>query len=271
MAAQSAVAIPLTALLIQPFRFMDLPTEIRLKVYSYALSDLGLVIGKTECDNLRVDYRPKIRNISLLRTSKKVFTEAMPIFYELNRFHYTILRMGPSFYDNLDHFRMHLHLMQHVSINYTVYTPRWTISEADEHVCTHVRSITNGCPRLRTFTLCLSNPFMHEDGFSASSQTALEMSRLAARLQDKTYRLEWIAIGCEWTKWMHLRDKIAPRKDWLSYVTMEWPGVSIDQSQEEGFEKLEDGAKSRRIGWFYLWPAMRRRLQDREKRVGETA
>lgn len=38
MASQSAAAIVLTTLPIQPFSFMNLPTELRLGVYEYAFS-----------------------------------------------------------------------------------------------------------------------------------------------------------------------------------------------------------------------------------------
>lgn len=45
----------------------------------------------------------------------------------------------------------------------------------------------------------------------------------------------------------------------------------IDEYQTDDSENHKDGATCQKIRMFYVWPAMRIRLQDREERVGETA
>lgn len=265
---------------------MDLPPELRLKVYEYALSgphDVTLRSPKVlevrkgrHGQPVRPSDSPRIQNVSILMTSKKVFTEAMPIFYDMNRFHYTILPTVPSVQGVLRHFMLHLHLMQHVSIDYMLHTYASDISEVDRLVSTRIRSVTNGCPNLRTFTLHLLTYFNNEDlsrGLPASSQTTLEMSILAARFQDRTYRLEWIAIVTHGNSraLVDLRDGIAPCGDWVGRVAVEWPDISIDDYQKEGIERREDGGANQKVRMYYLWPAMWRLVRDREERVGEMA
>ena len=99
------------------------------------------------------------------------------------------------------------------------------------------------------------------------------MSILAARFQDRTYRLEWIAIVTHGNSraLVDLRDGIAPCGDWVGRVAVEWPDISIDDYQKEGIERREDGGANQKVRMYYLWPAMWRLVRDREERVGEMA
>lgn len=66
-----------------PFRLMDLPSEVRLRIYEYML-----------VDSSKQDISPsrgiETRRPSLLRTSRQVRNEAMPVFYGANRFRFAL-------------------------------------------------------------------------------------------------------------------------------------------------------------------------------------
>lgn len=265
---------------------MELSPELRVKVYEYALCGPKDVTLRSPKDlevrkdrhgqRIRPSNGPSIRNIGILIVSKKVFMGTRPIFYDKNRFHYTILPTVSSVQGVLRHFLMHLHLMQHVSIDYTLHTLASDVSEADRLVSTRVRSVVNGCPNLRTFTLQLLTLFENEElhrGLSASSQTASELSRLAARLEDATYCLDWICIVTHGDSGAiaDLRTGITPAGGWLLRLPAEWPGISIDEYQSEEMDGRADGDASQRIRMYYLWPFMRRLVEGRQRRSSAAA
>lgn len=287
MASQSPPAIPLPPLPVQPFRFMDLPTELRLRVYEYALSGpkdvtlrslMDLQVRKTRHgQRVRPSTSPRIRNTGTLMVSKQVSTEALPVFYDTNRFHYTILPTVPSVHGVLRHFTTHLHFMQHVSIDYMLHTSASDISEVDRLVSTRVRSVIDGCANLRTFTLHLLTVFRNEDlhrSVRAGGQTALQLARLAARLQDPTYCLEWMMLITHGNRraLMDLGRVIASGEGWLVRELDEWPGISIDEYQRVGMEeRADDSAAGQKIRMFCLWPALRICVLDRRENVGKAA
>lgn len=263
---------------------MNLATEIRLMVYEYALSGLKDIILRSREDlevrksrhgqRVPVSRKLRIRATGLLLVSRTVFTEAMPVFYDMNRFHYTILPTVASVQGVLRHFNMHLDLMQYVSIDYMLHTAASDISEVDKLVSTRVRSVINDCPNLRTFTLHLLTAFDYKDldrGLSAESETASELSKLAGRLEDPTHSIDWIAIVTHGSSQAlsSLRDGIAPCHEWVQRLPAGWPDISIDEYQKSGIETREDGHMPQKIRMFYLWPAMRKRIKEREERLAE--
>ena len=276
VASQIAVAMPPGA---QPFRLMDLPTELRLTIYKFALStpkddtlrplkDLEIRRSRYGQWVVRLPQGPKIRNIGILMASKNVLTEALPVFYQINRFHYSILPTVASVKCTLPHFLLHLHLMQHVSIDYMFHSAASEINQIDRILCSRIQSIVDGCPTLRTFTLHLLT-FWKADKvhirLSAGSQTAFELSRLAARLENRTQRLEWISVvvHSDSCTLVDLLSGVAPISDWKAHVATKWPCISIDGYQKEAMERRQDGDASQKIRMYRLSSALRGSIQDR--------
>ncbi|THV67851.1 hypothetical protein D6D28_07173 [Aureobasidium pullulans] len=66
-----------------PFRLMDLPSEVRLRIYEHMLVDSSKQDISPSCGI-------ETRRPSLLRTSRQVRNEAMPVFYGANRFRFAL-------------------------------------------------------------------------------------------------------------------------------------------------------------------------------------
>lgn len=65
----------------QPFRFMDLPSELRIKVFNYYFSDVGRVID-LDTDN----YKRIHKKLGILRTCRALYYEASHVFYSTHTF-----------------------------------------------------------------------------------------------------------------------------------------------------------------------------------------
>ncbi|KAK5651262.1 hypothetical protein OQA88_12670 [Cercophora sp. LCS_1] len=66
---------------IQPFRFVDLPSELRIKVYGYHFADCGNVID-LDSDN----YKRIHKKLGILRTCRAIYQEASHVFYSTRTF-----------------------------------------------------------------------------------------------------------------------------------------------------------------------------------------
>ncbi|ORY55916.1 uncharacterized protein BCR38DRAFT_461875 [Pseudomassariella vexata] len=66
---------------IKPFRFVDLPGELRLKIYGYHFTTTGEVLD-LETDNYKRIHKP----LCLLRTCRQVYSEASYLFYSTHTF-----------------------------------------------------------------------------------------------------------------------------------------------------------------------------------------
>ncbi|KAK3936218.1 hypothetical protein QBC46DRAFT_345826 [Diplogelasinospora grovesii] len=65
----------------KPFRFMDLPSELRVKIYGYYFADTGRVID-LDPDN----YKRIHKRLAILRTCRTIYSEASFVFYSTPTF-----------------------------------------------------------------------------------------------------------------------------------------------------------------------------------------
>lgn len=77
-----------------PFRFMDLPPELRVPIYEELLSRRDQMIYALFAGTTR--GRPGYCDVAILRVSKSIYNEALPILYESNTFVITPGAKGPA-------------------------------------------------------------------------------------------------------------------------------------------------------------------------------
>lgn len=94
---------------------MDLPLEVRLKVYELALATTVTLFPR---DYIRISEPIIIHGIALLLSSRNIKDEALPIFYAVNQFHSVMGENGPICTTNSSN---HFDKMRYISISYESY------------------------------------------------------------------------------------------------------------------------------------------------------
>lgn len=218
---------------------LSLPPELRLAIYrflfrttdKYTLHRLEDVISQ------RKAFAPgkiKLFNNSILTTCKKIHTEALPLFYASQVFHYTIdqsnFLAGPATTE------AYLGRMKHLSIDITV--SRQSFTELDTIISTHVNTKLKHHTNIRSLTLHIIPE--SEAGTLPSiitpTHTSLSFGQGAAAtalksLRSRIDRLSIVYFG-GWHDLHNLREAVADDARWVEEgKCYGWPGLSLTEAQ----------------------------------------
>ena len=148
-----------------PFRFVDLPAEIRNKIYRYIL---------VHSQPIRLDtpfLRPSARSLAILFTNNFIYSEAMPVFYSKNAFiikgsrkeHAWLRRMRPEGRNELR------------KITYQVSAARYNHESSVYNalsLCSHVHLTLKAKPRYLV-TALMEGTLANMHGFAAATSDVL--------------------------------------------------------------------------------------------------
>ena len=148
------------------FRFVDLPAEIRNKIYRYIL------VHSTQPIRLARAYlRPSANTLAILFTNRFIYSEAMPVFYSNNAFiitgsrkeHAWLRRMRPEGRNELRNITYEVSPVGY-NHDYSVYNAL--------SLCSHVHLTLKVQPR-RLATLSLDGCLTNMHGFAAVTSDVL--------------------------------------------------------------------------------------------------
>ena len=238
-----------------PFRLLDLPDRVRLQVYGYIMTTPNDVILRlpSEMRNFQRPGNPPVNifpGIAILRICNKVYSEAAPIFYTNNRFHYETdmsLRSWPEKFSQV------IYMMAHISLGYTddypanqPLTSTAKFSRTIDHKLSNmIKVVYDQVPNLRSFTFYIfSTPgpnTIHLCPLDKHQKTGLAIFKIRSRVE----RLTIVSIdNCEdlpdslgtiacWTEWSDNRAQSWPRTslpDRKRLAIEEQQPVSLDET-----------------------------------------
>ena len=235
-----------------PFRLLDLPLELQRIIFGYALFTKTTLRTPTEAK--RYGDVVIFSGTNILRVSSQIKEETLPIFYQVNHFHYEQLVEG----DQQGHFvvvqnlplvfHRSLHMMRHISIDPVQCQPcgrnclRSDIAPRQDSILADILiQIGRIAPNLRTlaihfapFTNRYSNSrFLHEyynvlpPICSIDNAVISILCQLHARLS----RLSLVYFG-KFTALEEIRSNIAPLGDWTARTLESWPVTVIPSLSE---------------------------------------
>ena len=146
--------------------FMDLPAELRIMIYEYALPSraslstrIELTGENTSSDPSHISRLTHLNDMALLCASRAIHHEALETLYKDNHFHhYVDVLMAPS----TTPFSPHMYLMQHITLDFdfhVAYHQRvWNfphIVSIDNAISSQLQTIAANCRQLQIFELRL--------------------------------------------------------------------------------------------------------------------
>lgn len=264
----------------QAFAFLKLPSEIRVAIYTYTFSDLGILRsapeivsandrwldqvrsypriltfagwcwflrpGQTHPDRTHTeqDFIVQLSNkdaVPILRTCQLVFQEASPILYQMSTFHHSISPKRTDLPISIQ-----LKWIRHLSIDFSDASPKTLMFEqlkrydVDNKVGAAVVLIVKGCTSLKSLTL-------HIIATGGIDQILLRSSRESCKALGKlSPTLERMSIiAPSTTKSMkELCDLIAPLQDWkvrrARRWPLRWPLLTVPVAQFETIRAVTD-------------------------------
>ena len=215
---------------------ITIPTELRLKIYLclFQASNTHLLRRRTGIDDDKViEKLAHTFNNSILFTCRKLYQEALPVFYANMTFHHSsttgglsriAIRIPEKPWANDERVRQgcmplfsdKLHLIVHLSLDLEVIDSRNT----DAVLSNQITEFAQHCPQLRTLTIHLLRDKWRVQDFPVSSATGNALRQLRPRLDS----LSIIVLGSRPHKVLpKLRLSIADKKDWAGEC---WTGTT---------------------------------------------
>ncbi|CAF9923766.1 hypothetical protein IMSHALPRED_006012 [Imshaugia aleurites] len=203
---------------------MTIATELRLEIYEYLFQSQAthLLRRRDGIDDEKViEKLTHTFDNSILFTCRKVYQEALPVFYASQTFHYSSTTGELSLITSNDEsigqrregipplFSDKLHLMMNVSIDMVFHNP----GSRDVMLSEHITAFAWQCPQLRNLTIHLFKYWRDYEDFSADSATGSVLRQLRPRLDS----LRIIVLHSRPSKVLpNLRLSIADNECWSS-------------------------------------------------------
>ena len=184
-----------------PFRLLDLPDRVRLQVYGYIMTTPNDAILRlpSEMRNIQRSGNPPVNifpGTAILRICNKVYSEAAPIFYTNNRFHYETdmsLRSWPEKFSQV------IYMMAHISLGYTddypanqPLTSTTRFSRTIDHRLSNIINVVyDQVPNLCSFTFYISSTpgpnNIHLCPLDKHQKTGLAIFKIRSRVERLTF------------------------------------------------------------------------------------
>lgn len=240
-----------------PSRLLDLPIELQRIFLGYTLLTKTTLRKPTE--TRRYGDVVIFSGTNILRVSSQIKEETLPIFYQVNHFHYEQVledfHHGHIYIQDLPFdFSRSLHMMRHISIDPLQWQPcdrkydRDELAALEDSIWIHVLvHIGRAAPDLQTLALHFA-PFASNYNNIATPYYLLEpidngsidRSVISAlcRLRTRLSRLSFVYFG-EPTALEGLRSTIAPLEDWTARTLESWP-VTIKPTLIKYMKRWQD-------------------------------
>jgi len=224
-----------TSAAVAAFPFMDLPTELRIKIYGLCLEApkevrLRLPAELAVAQNYpqrRVRPALPILDTTILRVSRGIYEEASSVFYARNRFHYTTQKSVTCWPPP---FSVHLSMMRHISLEHNEPSlceelfKRYYVPMNDLTIGHLVMQLVRHPAQLRRFSLYITAApnFGLNRALIMNNANAIALRRLRARLD----RLTFVTYGPD-NSLEALRMFLAPEIEWSRQKFRDWPRITM--------------------------------------------
>ncbi len=211
--------------------FNDLLPELRLKVYEFALSSPGTFFFADEdhlslCD-ISVWSLSIFQGVALLRSCRKIYNEALPVFYAVNQFDFELFAHWECS-GRPTNLSKHTAMIRHVGVEAWV-DDTWL----DDDCASRLNELLHRFPQLHSFAFSVirTHPRMICPSLNETAET---LGDLRQRLRSLT-----IMFGYdEDENLQRLRDVIAPHDGWQHQISDGWHSYSIGPLEQAGVRDM---------------------------------